>query len=95
VLKDVARRYLPREIVDRRNLVSEWPLPEWFPRQWSHVEMLDETASSGELTELWLGTAMQAVIAEAPQRDKRPWRLAVGAVEPRVVASPVPLLSRT
>ena len=49
VLKDVARRYLPREIVDRRKSGFGVPLPEWFRGTGPMSELLDETASSAGL----------------------------------------------
>jgi asparagine synthase (glutamine-hydrolysing) len=64
VLKDVARRYLPREIVDRRKSGFGVPLPEWFRGTGPMSKLLDETAASVELTELVHRDRVLAVIAE-------------------------------
>ena len=64
VLKDVARRYLPREIVDRRKSGFGVPLPEWFRGTGPMSELLDETVSSAGLDELVVRDQLWAVMAE-------------------------------
>jgi asparagine synthase (glutamine-hydrolysing) len=64
VLKDVARRYLPGEIVDRRKSGFGVPLPEWFRGTGPMSKLLDETACSTGLTELVAKDQLQALIAE-------------------------------
>ena len=64
VLKDVARRYLPAEIVDRRKSGFGVPLPEWFRGNGPMADLLDDTASSAVLTDLVDQDCLQAMIAE-------------------------------
>ncbi len=64
VLMDVARRYLPREIVERRKSGFGVPLPEWFRDAGPMAELLDETVAGTGLAELVVRDQLQAVIAE-------------------------------
>lgn len=64
VLKDVARRYLPAEIVDRRKSGFGVPLPEWFRGNGPMTNLLDDTASSSVLTDLVDQDHLQAILAE-------------------------------
>jgi asparagine synthase (glutamine-hydrolysing) len=64
VLKDVARRYLPADIVDRRKSGFGVPLPEWFGGTGPMARLLDEVAASPVLGELMPPDRLQSVIGE-------------------------------
>ena len=64
VLKDVARRYLPADIVDRRKSGFGVPLPEWFRGSGPMARLLDEVAASPALTDLVPPARLQSVIGE-------------------------------
>lgn len=64
VLKDVARRYLPGEIVDRRKSGFGVPLPEWFRTAGPMAELLDDVVASGTLRELVRPEALNEVVVE-------------------------------
>jgi len=64
VLKDVARRYLPAEIVDRRKSGFGVPLPEWFRGQGPMSALLDEAAAGAGLRELLSPDELHTVIVE-------------------------------
>ena len=64
VLKDVARRYLPATIVDRRKSGFGVPLPEWFRGNGPMARLLDEVAAGPELAELMPAERLQSVVGE-------------------------------
>jgi len=64
VLKDVALRYLPRQIVERRKSGFGVPLPVWFGATGPISAMLDDVLASPALTEIVAKDLLQAVIAE-------------------------------
>jgi len=64
VLKDVARRYLPAAIVDRRKSGFGVPLPEWFRANGPMARLLDEAVASPKLGELMPAERLQSVLRE-------------------------------
>jgi asparagine synthase (glutamine-hydrolysing) len=64
VLKDVALRYLPAEIVHRRKSGFGVPLAPWFRGQGPMATLLDSAVHSPEATSALEAGALQAVLAE-------------------------------
>jgi asparagine synthase (glutamine-hydrolysing) len=64
VLKDVARRYLPRGIVDRRKSGFGVPLPEWFRASGPMAVLLQEVVGSDALRDLLEPAALRSIIDE-------------------------------
>jgi asparagine synthase (glutamine-hydrolysing) len=71
VLRDVALRYLPQAIVDRRKSGFGVPLCEWFRGVGPAASLLQEVASSDTLAGLLAPTELARIIAEhrSGQRD--------------------------
>lgn len=64
VLKAVALRYLPRDIVERRKSGFGVPLPEWFRGNGSMARMLREIAEDQSLRVLFTPGSLQALITD-------------------------------
>lgn len=64
VLKDVARRYLPREIVDRRKSGFGVPLVVWMRRDGPMAELLERIAADRKLSPFISGAALSRAIDE-------------------------------
>jgi asparagine synthase (glutamine-hydrolysing) len=64
VLKDVALRYLPAEIVHRRKSGFGVPLAPWFRSQGPMGALLDSAVHSSEITSILDAGALQAVLSE-------------------------------
>ena len=68
VLKDVARRYLPADIVDRRKSGFGVPLPQWFRGNGPMARLLDEAATSPALSGLIPAVRLRTLIDEHRRR---------------------------
>lgn len=64
VLKDVARRYLPAQIVDRRKSGFGVPLAEWFRGAGPMADLLNEAVASQAVLELMPAERLASVIGE-------------------------------
>ena len=64
VLKDVARRYLPADIVDRRKSGFGVPLPQWFRQEGPVARLLEDAVNSSVLSDLIPAVRLRALIAE-------------------------------
>ena len=64
VLKAVALRYLPREIVERKKSGFGVPLPAWFAGTGPSARLLDEAASSSRLASTLDGAALKRLVLE-------------------------------
>jgi len=64
VLKEVALRYLPPEIVHRRKSGFGVPLPAWFAGTGPASTLLDEAASSQRLAETLDGAVLRRLVRE-------------------------------
>ncbi len=70
VLKEVALRYLPREIVERRKSGFGVPLPEWFRGQGPMARLLQEMAHGDGLRELVEPRRLAILVAEHRAGEK-------------------------
>jgi asparagine synthase (glutamine-hydrolysing) len=64
VLKDVARRYLPHAIVDRRKSGFGVPLREWFRGKGSVATLFDNVVAGGALTGLLDSAVLERLVRE-------------------------------